>query len=113
MHSQCVAMVILYSITQFQAPVKEDSPDPSQSQSINSLECPGVPPRVESGMETIQSKRLRSVDQNDARHAVLKSQRVTPSRGSSAGSVGSTDAPSSSVAKMMWNFASMKPKRTL
>ena len=112
MHSQCVALVILYSITQSQAVVQNESPAAAQNQNINSSDLPGIPSDLDSDTKSIQLKRPRIVNQNDSDHSVLKSHRVTASGLSSAGSSGSANT-SSSVGGMMWKFKSMKPKRTL
>ena len=112
MHSQCVALVILYSITQSQAVVQNESPAAAQNQNINSSDLPGIPSDLASDTKSIQLKRPRLVNQNDSDHSVLKSHRVTASGLSSAGSSGSANT-SSSVGGMMWKFKSMKPKRTL
>ena len=112
MHSQCVPLVILYSITQSQAVVQNESPAAAQNQNINSSDLPGIPSDLDPDTKSIQLKRPRIVNQNDSDHSVLKSHRVTASGLSSAGSSGSANT-SSSVGGMMWKFKSMKPKRTL
>ena len=104
--------MILYSITQSQAVVQNESPAAAQNQNINSSDLPGIPSDLDSDTKSIQLKRPRIVNQNNSDHSALKSHRVTTSGLSSAGSSGSANT-SSSVGGMMWKFKSMKPKRTL